>query len=201
MMSSTRSAPVRDEHGERTPALTRIRSASFQLPTRPDGGVSGIRAIRPWRGSSLGVRGPWRPKSRDHGAMRITTDDGVGLAVEVAGHGPGLVLVHGFGGAKEDFADHVPALAARSHGRDLRPPRSRRERQARPIRAAYSLDRLRADTLAGRRRRRARHFRLLGHSMGGMVARKLAHRRAGARRRADDDGHVRRARSRASIRR
>ena len=43
--------------------------------------------------------------------MRITTDDGVGLEVEVTGSGPGLVLVHGFTGAKEDFADHVPALA------------------------------------------------------------------------------------------
>ena len=35
--------------------------------------------------------------------MQIATDDGVRLAVEVAGHGPGLVLVHGFGGAKEDL--------------------------------------------------------------------------------------------------
>ena len=44
--------------------------------------------------------------------MRIKTDDGVELAVEVAGDGPGLLLVHGFGGAKEDFADHVPTLAS-----------------------------------------------------------------------------------------
>ena len=43
--------------------------------------------------------------------MRITTDDGIGLETEVVGTGPGLLLVHGFGGAKEDFADHVPALA------------------------------------------------------------------------------------------
>src|SRR6476646_8745277 len=47
-------------------------------------------------------------------SMRITIDDGVGLAVEVDGEGPGLLLVHGFGGAKEDFADHVPRMA-RTH--------------------------------------------------------------------------------------
>src|SRR5215470_12996484 len=67
--------------------------------------------------------------------MRITTDDGVELAVEVAGSGPGLVLVHGFGGAKEDFADHVPALAAehtvvifdhRGHGASDKPTSSTR---------------------------------------------------------------------------
>ena len=46
--------------------------------------------------------------------MRITTSDGVGLAVDVQGAGPGLVLVHGFGGAKEDFSDHL-AVLAREH--------------------------------------------------------------------------------------
>ena len=45
------------------------------------------------------------------GAMRVRTDDGVELAVEVEGSGPGLLLVHGHGGAKEDFADHVERLA------------------------------------------------------------------------------------------
>ena len=47
--------------------------------------------------------------------VRIEIDDGVKLEVEFAGSGPGLMLVHGFGGAKEDFADHVPALAERPH--------------------------------------------------------------------------------------
>ena len=45
--------------------------------------------------------------------MRVVMSDGVGL--EVLGLGPrdapGLLLVHGFGGAKEDFADHLAALA------------------------------------------------------------------------------------------
>ena len=43
--------------------------------------------------------------------MRVRTDDGVTLAAVVEGTGPGLLLVHGFGGAKEDFADHVATLA------------------------------------------------------------------------------------------
>src|SRR3954466_10146839 len=84
--------------------------------------------------------------SREHGRMRITTSDGVGLEVEVEGSGPGLLLVHGFGGAKEDFADHVSALAAdhtvvifdhRGHGGSDNPDDP----------AAYTLDRLVTDTL------------------------------------------------------
>jgi len=100
-------------------------------------------------------------------------NDGVGLAVEVAGEGPGLLLVHGLGGAKEDFADHVPTLARdhtvvifdhRGHGASDNPTDP----------AAYSLDRLRVDTLAVADATGLEHFRLLGHSMGGMVARGIA---------------------------
>ena len=40
--------------------------------------------------------------------------------------------------------------------------------------AAYSFDRLVADTLAVADATGLDHFRLLGHSMGGMVARKIA---------------------------
>jgi pimeloyl-ACP methyl ester carboxylesterase len=105
--------------------------------------------------------------------MRITMEDGVGLAVEVTGEGPGLMLVHGLGGAKEDFADHVPALARdhtvvifdhRGHGASDNPTDP----------AAYSLDRMKADTLAVADAVGLEHFRLLGHSMGGMVARRIA---------------------------
>jgi pimeloyl-ACP methyl ester carboxylesterase len=103
-------------------------------------------------------------------------DDGVGLAVEVDGAGPALLLVHGFGGAKEDFADHVPALAEhatvvwfdhRGHGESDHPADE----------AAYSLDRLAADALQVADALGFERFRLLGHSMGGMVARRavLAH--------------------------
>lgn len=104
--------------------------------------------------------------------MRITTSDGVGLEVEVAGAGPGLVLVHGLGGAKEDFADHVPVLARdhtvvvfdhRGHGASDKPAE----------RSAYSIDRLAADVVEVVDAVGLERFRLLGHSMGGMVARRI----------------------------
>src|SRR4051794_2038615 len=106
-------------------------------------------------------------------ATRVTVDDGVELAVEISGRGPGLVLVHGFGGAKEDFADHRDLFARdhtvvtfdhRGHGASDKP--------ADP--GAYSLDRLRADTLAVADASGLDRFRLLGHSMGGMVVRRIA---------------------------
>jgi 3-oxoadipate enol-lactonase len=105
--------------------------------------------------------------------MRITMNDGVGLAVEVVGDGPGLMLVHGLGGAKEDFADHVATLAEehtvvifdhRGHGASDKPT----------DRGAYSFARLVEDTIAVADAAGLDHFRLLGHSMGGMVARKIA---------------------------
>jgi|tagenome__1003787_1003787.scaffolds.fasta_scaffold20917747_2 3-oxoadipate enol-lactonase len=104
--------------------------------------------------------------------MRITMNDGVGLEVEVAGDGPGLLMLHGLGGAKEDFADHVATLARdhtvvtfdhRGHGASDNPTDP----------AAYSLERLVADSLAVADATGLEHFRLLGHSMGGMVARKI----------------------------
>src|SRR5205809_6920449 len=79
--------------------------------------------------------------------MRITMDDGVALEVTDTGSGPRLLLVHGFGGAKEDFADHVDALAARhrvvtfdhrGHGPSDKPDHA----------PAYSFDRMAADVLA-----------------------------------------------------
>jgi len=104
--------------------------------------------------------------------MRITADDGVQLEVKECGSGPGLVLVHGFGGAKEDFADHVDALGEhhrvvvfdhRGHGESDKPDES----------GAYSLDRLAMDTRQVADALGLDRFRLLGHSMGGMVARRL----------------------------
>ena len=104
--------------------------------------------------------------------MRIEMDDGAELAVEVAGAGAPLLLVHGFGGAKEDFADQVPGLAEhatvvvfdhRGHGESDHPAEA----------GAYSLDRLVADTIGVADALGLARFRLLGHSMGGMVARRL----------------------------
>jgi 3-oxoadipate enol-lactonase len=104
---------------------------------------------------------------------RIGVEPGVELAVEVRGEGPDLVCVHGFGGAKEDFADHVDALTARwrvttvdlrGHGDSDGPSDP----------ATYSLDRLARDVEVVADAVGAARFRLLGHSMGGMVARRVA---------------------------
>ena len=104
--------------------------------------------------------------------MRVTTDDGVEIAVQVEGSGPGLLLLHGHGGAKEDFAEHVARLARahtvvtfdhRGHGESGHPTDAE----------SYSLARMRADTWAVADAVGFDRFRLLGHSMGGMVARRM----------------------------
>ena len=79
--------------------------------------------------------------------MRVITDDGVGLATVVAGspEAPGLLLVHGIGGAKEDFADHIDALA-KDHRVVAFDHRGHGESDAPHDAAAYSLDRFAADT-------------------------------------------------------
>jgi 3-oxoadipate enol-lactonase len=108
--------------------------------------------------------------------MRVTMDDGVALEVTETGSGPALLLVHGFGGAKEDFADHLDALAAR-HRVVTFDHRGHGESDDPPDVAAYSLDRMAADVLGVADALGIGDFRLLGHSMGGMVARRvvLAH--------------------------
>jgi pimeloyl-ACP methyl ester carboxylesterase len=104
--------------------------------------------------------------------MRMTMDDGVALEVTDTGRGPGLLLVHGFGGAKEDFADHVAVLGARhrvatfdhrGHGESDKPSSP----------SDYSLDRMADDVLAVADGLGFDTFRLLGHSMGGMVSRRV----------------------------
>jgi pimeloyl-ACP methyl ester carboxylesterase len=104
--------------------------------------------------------------------MRVRTDDGVELDVEIDGSGPGLLLVHGHGGAKEDFADHIERLAQghtvvtfdhRGHGTSDHPTDA----------GSYSLARMRADTWAVADAVGLDRFRILGHSMGGMVVRRM----------------------------
>ena len=104
--------------------------------------------------------------------MRFVMEDGVELEVDVRGTGPALVLVHGFGGAKEDFFDHIDELSAdhtvivfdhRGHGQSDGPVEPE----------CYSFDRLAVDTLAVIDALGIETFRLLGHSMGGMVARRI----------------------------
>ena len=97
------------------------------------------------------------------------------LAAAEAGHGgSGLLLLHGFTGAKEDFADWIDAFAA--HGFHVVAPDNRGHgASGQPTdESAYSLatspttpDGL-ADALGWDR------FALLGHSMGGMIAQILA---------------------------
>ena len=105
--------------------------------------------------------------------MLVTVDDGVSLEVLVTGSGPALFLVHGFGGAKEDFSDHLENLSKdyrvvvfdhRGHGESGAPTDE----------ASYSLERLAADILCVADALGEERFILLGHSMGGMVARKVA---------------------------
>ncbi len=105
--------------------------------------------------------------------MRVVTDDGVGLEVAERGTGPTLLLVHGFGGAKEDFADQVDALAARHHVVTF-DHRGHGESDGPDDPASYSLHRLALDTLVVADGVGADRFRVLGHSMGGMVVRRLA---------------------------
>jgi 3-oxoadipate enol-lactonase len=104
--------------------------------------------------------------------MRVTMDDGVALEVTDDGSGPAILLVHGFGGAKEDFADHVDALAER-HRVVTFDHRGHGESDDPPDPADYSLDRMATDVLGVADSLGVDGFRLLGHSMGGMVARRV----------------------------
>jgi pimeloyl-ACP methyl ester carboxylesterase len=103
--------------------------------------------------------------------ITVTDEAGpVDLAVAEAGRGGRpLVLVHGFTGAKEDFTDHLDALAElgwhviapdqRGHGDSHKPDDE----------AAYSFDIYAADLLALLDRMGWASAVALGHSMGGMV--------------------------------
>ena len=106
-------------------------------------------------------------------SMLVTVDDGVALEVVVTGSGPALFLVHGFGGAKEDFSDHIEDLS-REYRVVVFDHRGHGESGAPTDEASYSLERLGADILCVADALGEETFVLLGHSMGGMVARKVA---------------------------
>ncbi|HEV2768179.1 MAG TPA: alpha/beta hydrolase [Acidimicrobiales bacterium] len=90
--------------------------------------------------------------------------------VEAGTGGRPLLLVHGFGGAKEDFVEHLPALAEagwhsvapdlRGHGASDAPAEEE----------AYALEVLASDLVALADALGWDRFALLGHSMGGMAA-------------------------------
>jgi len=102
---------------------------------------------------------------------RVIEIDGGAVAVDEAGAGGRpLLLVHGFTGARIDFADHLDALAdagwwvvapdLRGHGESFQPAEE----------SAYDLDAFAADVWALVDALGWERLVLLGHSMGGMIA-------------------------------
>jgi len=104
----------------------------------------------------------------------IEVGGGALAVVEEGAGGIPLLLVHGWTGSKEDFADwmipladagfHVVAPDHRGHGASHKPDDEDQ----------YSLDILAADMLGVADALGWDRFVLLGHSMGGMVAQKIA---------------------------
>ena len=106
--------------------------------------------------------------------QRVPVSDGVELGSEEHGQGDRtLVLVHGYTGSRDDFREHLPALAR--HGRTLAVDLRGHGEASNPGRAsAYSLEQLRDDLAAALPALDASPCDLLGHSMGGMVALRYA---------------------------
>ena len=105
---------------------------------------------------------------------RVRSGDVELEVLEAGAGGRPLLLVHGFTGAKEDFADHADQLAGlgwhvvapdnRGHGRSDHPEGT----------SAYTFDLFAADTVALADALGWDRFVLLGHSMGGMIAQVVA---------------------------
>src|SRR3954447_2259768 len=118
------------------------------------------------------LRGGRAATDRRETDVRIVTDDGVALEVVEQGTGPALVLVHGFGGAKEDFSDQVDDLA-RDHRVVTLDLRGHGESEGPEDPSRYSLDRFAADLGNVLDALGIDSCRLLGHSMGGMIVRRF----------------------------
>ena len=105
---------------------------------------------------------------------RLTAGDVELEVLEAGAGGRPLMLVHGFTGAKEDFADHLDQLGGlgwhavapdnRGHGGSDHPAGT----------GAYSLAIFAADVVALADQLGWERFVLLGHSMGGMIAQVVA---------------------------
>lgn len=106
--------------------------------------------------------------------MRVVVGDGVGLEVVEAGDRdlPTLLIVHGFGGAKEDFTDHLDALSA-THHVVVFDHRGHADSDKPDDESVYSLDRMAADVVAVADAVGVERFQLLGNSLGGMVAQRV----------------------------
>jgi pimeloyl-ACP methyl ester carboxylesterase len=94
--------------------------------------------------------------------------------LEAGEGGRPLLLVHGFGGAKEDFADHIDALAGRGWHVVAPDLRGHGEATKPPSLDDYSFDIFVEDVVGLADDLGWGRFTLLGHSMGGMVAQVLA---------------------------
>lgn len=95
-------------------------------------------------------------------------------SVAEAGTGAPLLLVHGFTGAKEDFADVLDAFADRGWHAVAPDLRGHGASEASEEESAYSLQAMADDVLALADALGWGSFTLLGHSMGGMVAQVIA---------------------------
>ena len=99
----------------------------------------------------------------------------VELAVLEAGAGGApLLLLHGFTGAKEDFAEALPGLAAGGWHAVAPDLRGHGDSDAPPEESDYTLDSFAADVVALADALGWARFTLLGHSMGGMIAQVVA---------------------------
>ena len=105
---------------------------------------------------------------------KIATVRGVRLRYEVGGDGPPLLLVHGLGGGASNWVELAPALA-RSHR--LLVPDLPGHGGSSPLPAAPRLDAFAAVVAAVCEREEMLPSAAVGHSLGGLVALRLALRR------------------------
>jgi pimeloyl-ACP methyl ester carboxylesterase len=107
-------------------------------------------------------------------AVRRASVRGIGIAFEEHGQGERpFVLVHGFTGSRDDFREVLPRLAAR--GRTLALDLRGHGQSSNPGEPdGYSFDELARDLSAFLDAVGVAHCDLLGHSMGGMIALRLA---------------------------
>lgn len=101
-----------------------------------------------------------------NGVELVLAEDGVG--------GRPLILVHGFGGSKEDFTDYLPRLGAIGWHVVAADNRGHGDSEHLKDEAAYSLDILTADVNALFDELGWTSAVVLGHSMGGMIVQLFA---------------------------